>query len=148
MNTELDISLFRPDRPGIRKVLGDLEAEIMEVIWERPADQWTTVREIFEMLYERRRVAYTTVMNTMTRMAKKHLLCVEKQEKAYAYLPAFTQQEFIAQFVDHILKDLLFNFSGAALESVRTLPDSKGVHLMRQHLDELAGRRTEEEEEA
>ncbi len=34
---ELDISVFRPDRPGIRKVLGDLEAEIMELVWERLA---------------------------------------------------------------------------------------------------------------
>ena len=29
MPFELDISTFRPDRPGIRKVLGDLEAEII-----------------------------------------------------------------------------------------------------------------------
>lgn len=145
MNTELGIRQFHPDRPGIRKVLGDLEAEIMELIWERPGDQWTTVREIFEILYERRHVAYTTVMNTMTRLTEKRLLRVEKQEKAYVYLPTFTQQEFISQFVDHILKDLMFSFSGATLESLRTLPDSEGVRMMRQRLDELARRRAEEE---
>ena len=65
MANEPDISVFRPDRPGIRKVLGDLEAEIMELIWARPTGQGTTVREVFEVLYERRRVAYTTAMNTM-----------------------------------------------------------------------------------
>ncbi|MCL4545430.1 MAG: BlaI/MecI/CopY family transcriptional regulator, partial [Chloroflexi bacterium] len=64
MEPELDIGTFRPDRPGVRKVLGDLEAEIMELIWDRPAGQGTTVRDIFEVLYERRRLAYTTVMNT------------------------------------------------------------------------------------
>ena len=71
MTNEPDINVFRPDRPGIRKVLGDLEAEIMELIWARPPGQGTTVREVFEVLYERRRVAYTTAMNTMTRLAKK-----------------------------------------------------------------------------
>jgi len=45
MTSEPDISVFRPDRPGIRKVLGDLEAEIMELIWARPVDQGTTVRD-------------------------------------------------------------------------------------------------------
>ena len=80
MNAEPEISLFRPDRPGIRKVLGDLEAEVMELIWQRPGDQRTTVREVFEVLYEQRRVAYTTVMNTMVRLAKKRLLRVEKQD--------------------------------------------------------------------
>ncbi len=146
MNAEPEISLFRPDRPGIRKVLGDLEAEIMELIWQRPGDQRTTVREVFEVLYEQRRVAYTTVMNTMVRLAKKRLLRVEKQDKAYVYVPTYTEQEFIAQFVDRILKDLIFNFSGATMESLRALPDSEEVRLMQRRLDELTRRRFEEEE--
>ena len=58
MTSEPDISVFRPDRPGIRKVLGDLEAEIMELVWSRPADQGTTVRDVFEFLYERRSPAH------------------------------------------------------------------------------------------
>src|SRR5947207_8973311 len=87
VTTGPDISVFRPDRPGIRKVLGDLEAEIMELVWARPVEQGTTVRDIFEVLYERRRISYTTVMNTMTRLAKKRLLRVEKQDQAYVYSP-------------------------------------------------------------
>ncbi len=146
MRSEPDISLFRPNRPGIRKVLGDLEAEIMELVWQRPGDQRTTVREIFEVLYERRRVAYTTVMNTMVRLAKKRLLRVEKQDKAYVYLPNYTQQEFISQFVDRILKDLIFSFSGATMESLRALPDSEDVRMMRRRLDDLTRRRVEEED--
>lgn len=33
VSMEPDITVYRPDRPGIRKVLGDLEAEIMEFVW-------------------------------------------------------------------------------------------------------------------
>jgi hypothetical protein len=36
MTFELDSIVFRPDRPGVRKVLGDLEAQGMELIWQRP----------------------------------------------------------------------------------------------------------------
>src|SRR5712692_6290432 len=105
MTSKPDISVFRPDRPGIRKVLGDLEAEIMEYIWARPINQGTTVRDVFEAFYERRqaderrRIAYTTVMNTMTRLAKKNLLRVEKRDQAYIYYPNFTEQEFVSRFV-------------------------------------------------
>src|SRR5436853_4499769 len=81
---EPEITVFRTDRPGIRKVLGDLEAEIMELVWARPEGTGTTVRDVFEVLYERRKVAYTTAMNTMVRMAKKKLLRVEKHEQAQA----------------------------------------------------------------
>ncbi|MGH2454240.1 MAG: BlaI/MecI/CopY family transcriptional regulator, partial [bacterium] len=65
---KFEIGVFRPNRPGVRKVLGDLEAEIMELAWARPAGGMK-VREVFETLYPRRRLAYTTVMTTMTRLA-------------------------------------------------------------------------------
>jgi predicted transcriptional regulator len=147
MALEPDISVFRPDRPGIRKVLGDLEAEIMELIWARPAGQGTTVREVFEVLYERRRVAYTTAMNTMTRLAKKRLLRVEKGDQAYIYYPSLTQQEFVSRFVGRILEDLFVNFAGATREGLDALPDQQAAARARALLDEIARRRAEEEGE-
>src|SRR5204862_4361354 len=107
---------------GIGNVLGDLEAEVMELIWARPPNQGTSVRDVFETLYERRlnasaeerrRIAYTTVMNTMTRLARKNLLRTEKQDQAYIYYPNFSQEEFVSRFVEHMLENLLVNFSGA-----------------------------------
>ena len=153
MTSKPDISVFRPDRPGIRKVLGDLEAEIMEYIWTRPVERGTTVREVFETLYERRRVderrsiAYTTVMNTMVRLAKKNLLRVEKQDQAYSYYPNLTQEEFVSRFVGRILEDLLVNFSGATLESLNAMPDQHTASQVRQMLDEISRRRSKEEKE-
>lgn len=145
MVPEVDISVFRPDRPGIRKVLGDLEAEIMELIWARPTEQGTLVRDIFEVLYERRRIAYTTVMNTMTRLAKKNLLRAEKHDQAYIYYPNFTQEEFVSRFVGRILEDLLVNFSGVTIENLAALPDPEAAARARQLLEEIAHRRTVEE---
>ena len=146
MNTELGIHLFRPDRPGIRKVLGDLEAEIMELIWAGEGEQRTTVREVFEVLYERRRIAYTTVMSTMVRLAKKHLLQVETQDRAYVYVPTSTQQEFIAFVVDRILTDLVCNFSGETMNSMHALPESMEVRAVQQRLHEIVRRRVGEED--
>lgn len=126
-------------------MLGDLEAEIMELIWERPAGQGTTVRDIFAVLYERRHMAYTTVMNTMTRMTRKHLLRVEKNDQAYVYYPAFTRQEFVARFVGHILEDLLVSFTGATLDRLDALTDHASAAQARQLLDEIERRRAGEE---
>ena len=145
MNNEMDSIVFRPDRPGIRKVLGDLEAEIMELIWARPTEQPTTVRDVFEMLYQQRRIAYTTVMNTMTRLAKKHLLRVEKHEQAYAYVPTLTEQEFIARFVSRILEDLFVSFADATVEGVQALPDEQAVHHAQTLLDDIMRRRMQGE---
>ena len=133
--------VFRPDRPGIRKVLGDLEAEIMELIWAQPQGQGTTVREVFEALYARRRIAYTTVMSTMKRLAKKHLLRAVKVDQAYVYYPQLTQDEFVSRFVGRILDDLLVSFAGVAWERLAALPDVEASIRARALLEEIGRRR-------
>jgi predicted transcriptional regulator len=132
----------------------DLEAEVMELIWSRPPDQGTTVRDVFEVLYERRlnasaaekkRIAYTTIMNTMTRLAKKNLLRTEKQDQAYIYYPNFSQEEFVSRFVEHMLENLLVNFAGATLNGLSTIADPQVAAKARQLLDKIARRRATEE---
>jgi predicted transcriptional regulator len=147
MTPEPDISVFRPDRPGVRKVLGDLEAEIMELVWARPPGQGTTVRDVFEVLYDRRRIAYTTVMSTMARLAKKNLLRAEKADQAYVYYANFSQEEFISRFVGRILENLLVGFAGATLEGVDALSDPAVAERARRLLAEIARRRAAEEGE-
>jgi predicted transcriptional regulator len=146
MSSEFDVPVFRPDRPGIRKVLGDLEAEIMELIWARPPDQGTTVREVFEALYARRRIAYTTVMSTMARLAKKRLLRAEKVEQAYVYYPQLTQEAFVSRFVGRILEDLLVSFSGVAWERLAAMPHVDAAARARAVLEEIDRRRAAEKE--
>src|SRR5258708_37986345 len=145
MANEPDITVFRPDRPGIRKVLGDLEADVMEVVWARPTEQGTTVREVFEILYKGRSIAYTTVMTTMNRLAKKRLLRAEKRDQAYVYYPNFTQDEFILRFVGRVLEDLLVSFAGPTFDRLDNLPDQQSVERARHLLNEIARRRAEEE---
>lgn len=141
MTFEPAISAFYPDRPGIRKVLGDLEAEIMEEIWSRPIEQGTTVRDIFEVLYERRHLAYTTIMSTMSRLAKKQVLRVEKQEHTYIYYPNFTQQEFIERFVSRIVEDLLVSFTGETLSALGKQESLESVQQARRILDAITWQR-------
>src|SRR6266849_10763766 len=137
MAIEPEINVFRPDRPGIRKVLGDLEADIMEVIWARPADKGTTVRDVFEKLYKGRSIAYTTVMTTMNRLAKKRLLRAEKRDQAFVYYANFTQDEFILRFVGRVLEDLLVSFAGPTLDRLDHLPNQQAAERARHLLDEI-----------
>ncbi len=120
---EPEVVNLRLDRPGIRAVLGDLEAEVMEVVWARPPGTAVTVRDVFEVLYGRRRLAYTTVMSTMARLARKGLLVAEKSGPAYLYRAALSRDEFIDHFVGAALEQLLTNFGGAARRQLERLTD-------------------------
>lgn len=111
VNDEKEL-ILHPDRQGLRMVLGDLEAVLMDVIWCYPAGTWVTVRDIYETVREERHIAYTTVMNTMGRLAKKGVLENTKQDQAYLYRPRQSRESFIAGVVGHVLERLLVQFSG------------------------------------
>ena len=141
VSEEPRFQVFRPERPGIRKVLGDLEAEVMEVVWQHPPSEGVTARDVFGVLSETRHAAYTTVMNTMTRLARKGLLSAEKSSQAYVYRPTMTQQQFVSRFVARVLEDLLVSFSGETLDTLEAFPDPEAAARARRLLDEIKLRR-------
>lgn len=125
---EPEISVFRPDRQGVRKVLGDLEADIMEYIWEKvPSERpgGLTVREVYEAHWQTRYVAYTTIMTTMARLARKHLLRARKVDTAFVYTPILSKEEFIDNFVSRILENLLVSFSNSTESHLVRLANSE-----------------------
>src|SRR3712207_7388963 len=62
---------FSPTKDGLVKVLGPLETEIMQIIWQ---DERSTVKKVHRKLSQQRDIAYTTVMTTMSRLAEKGVL--------------------------------------------------------------------------
>lgn len=77
---------------------GDLEAVVMDRIWDRDAST-TTVRDIFDELTAEREIAYTTVMSTMDNLHSKGWLAREKEGKAYRYWPTLTREQHSAQLM-------------------------------------------------
>jgi len=63
-----------------RTTLGQLEAEVMQVMWSA---QECSVREVKQLL--RKGLAYTTVMTTMARLFHKGLLKRRKQQHKFIY---------------------------------------------------------------
>jgi predicted transcriptional regulator len=138
MTQEPFLRTFRPERPGIRKILGDLEAEIMEYIWNCPAEQGVTVREVYETISAQRHIAYTTVMSTMTRLAKKHVLQVATEQTAYRYFPTMTQEALLSHAAGRLMEDVLLHFSDA-LQGPDAEPDT--LERARSLLEEITERR-------
>lgn len=94
---------------GVEKLLGELELEVMEILWAQPR---ATVREVLEILMRQRKLAYTTVMTVMHRLVEKGLLIAEKEGKTHWFRSAFTRQEFEAQTVGRVVQSLLTDFGG------------------------------------
>jgi predicted transcriptional regulator len=104
---------FQPGRPGLGKVLGALENEIMEIIWSKGGE--VCVREVHEVLAGRREIAYTTVMTIMGRLSDKKLLHKRKAGNAFYFQPSVSREEFTEKVVGSVLDALLEDFAEATL---------------------------------
>lgn len=81
---------------------GELEADIMDRIWNR-GDAAVTVRDVFDELAEERRIAYTTVMSTMDNLHTKGWLERDRDGRAYRYWPTLTREQHSAQLMREAL---------------------------------------------
>lgn len=82
------------------KVLGELESEIMKIIWHQKGP--VSVKDVIEILSKRRQIAYTTVMTIMTRLVEKGVLVRHFNGPSYLYKPKVTREQFIAKAVHGI----------------------------------------------
>ncbi len=83
----------------------------MKIVWDLKA---ATVRDVYEKLLERRKIAYTTVMTMMKILERKGHLKKSEQEKAFLYRPSQPKQKVIGGMVREFL-DRVFNGSAEPL---------------------------------
>lgn len=91
--------------------LTDHELELMRIVWERGE---ATVRDVYEHLLRRRKVAYTTVMTTMKTLEQKGYLRASQQTRAFLYRPAESKGKVIRSLVRHFI-DRVFEGSAQPL---------------------------------
>jgi BlaI family penicillinase repressor len=90
---------MRPNSP----TLTPPELAIMKIVWRLGS---VTVRDVYEALRARRRVAYTTVMTMMNILETKGYLKKDTQDRAYRYRPTRPERSVInamvREFVDRV----------------------------------------------
>jgi predicted transcriptional regulator len=110
--------------------LTEQELEIMKVVWERES---VTVRDVYEALLERRKVAYTTVMTMLKILEQKKYLKKSQSERAYVYRPAQPKRQVIGAMVKEFVNRV---FNGSAEPLLVHLVQEN--NLTREDLEEIA----------
>ena len=109
MIKSFQLKQFKLHSKGVTKILGELESEIMEIVWQQKI---STVREICNHLSQIRKKAlsFNTIMTIMNRLVEKGLLEKRRGESCYEYEPKLTKREFLDDVSDDVIKDLMKNF--------------------------------------
>ena len=111
------------------QVLTEQELEIMKVVWSKGT---ATVRDVYEELLNRRKIAYTTVMTMMGILEQKGHLKKSADERAYVYSPTQPQREVLRTMVHDFVTRV---FNGSAKPLLVHLLEDKNISP--EELDEI-----------
>jgi BlaI family penicillinase repressor len=102
----------------------------MKIVWERES---ATVRDVYEALLERRKVAYTTVMTMMKILDQKGYLKKTQEDRAYVYRAAQPKRQVVGDMVREFVNRV---FNGSAEPLLVHLVEEH--ELSREDLEEIA----------
>ena len=111
-------------------VLTGQELEIMKVVWGR---EQVTVRDVYETILERRKVAYTTVLTMLRILEEKGYLTKTASEKAHVYTAAEAKERVVGGMVSEFLQRV---FDGAAKPLLLHLVENREVSA--KEMEEIA----------
>jgi len=83
----------------------------MKLVWERDS---AMVRDVYEALLRRRKIAYTTVMTMMKILETKGYLKKRRQDRAFVYEPVHPKGQVISGMIREFI-DRVFNGSAEPL---------------------------------
>ncbi len=97
---------------SLSDVLGPLEAEIMDAVWDAGE---VTVRDVHNTLNASHPIAYTTVMTTLGRLTDKGLLRRIEDQPAHRYSAVVSRDQYASSTVKSVVDWLLGHFPDPAV---------------------------------
>ena len=113
----------------------DAELEILAVLWSRGA---STVRDVHEVIAERKPTQYTTVLKQLQIMAEKGLVRRDETQRSHLYEPAktreWTQRQLAGDLLNRAFEGSAKNLLLGALSARKA--SKKDLDELRRLLDE------------
>lgn len=113
------------------RALGDLEKDVMDLIWQKGA---TPIKEVVDELRKDRVIAYTTVLTIMNRLVEKAILKRTLSGSAYIYEPKVDKNRFLAQATHQIFATAISTLGQEAVahfvQEIKKLSPSKRRELL------------------
>ena len=125
----------------LERLLGPLEQDVMDVVW-RLRD--ATVRDVHADLALSREIAYTTVMTTMSRLARKGMLERDTADLAHRYRPALSREQYGRGAVGDVLAWMLDRYPEPAVAYLTDMVDELDDMTLDELREAVARRRAQE----
>jgi len=137
----LGIRAFQLDGSGLRRIMGSLEADLLEAVWRLTSadaaskDGWTTIAAICTSLTPT--FNYKTAQTVMNRLVEKRLLLRREWQRAFEYRAAISRDDLISQVTRSVVGGLIHDFGDVAIAQLAQALHETHPDLMAQ-LESLA----------
>lgn len=112
--------------------LGELEQQIMDIVWER---KQCSAREVLTKLEKNKKLAYTTVATILQRLYEKGLVKRTDDNSGYIYSPKLSKESYSRNIARSFLKKFINSFGDTAIasfaQSVDKLPTKKREYFLK-----------------
>ena len=139
---ELSGQTFRPTREGLAKILGELEAEVMEFVWSVDPEP-VSAREVEDAIGEERGVQYITLLTVMNNLWRKKLLKRRKRGRAFLYQARIGRDEYLRRISREVFSGILDLGAELAVSSFVDVLEELAPAELRRLKKKLAERRKE-----
>ncbi len=133
-----DLGAFKLDQQGLARVFGELEAAVMEAVWQL---EEATVAEVCQRLDGD--VHYKTVMTVMNRLVVKGALKRSRRSRAYVYRASEGRHAFEARLSRRVAESLLRDYGDLAVAQFVDAMDEVDPELRAKLADMVQQRRAE-----
>jgi predicted transcriptional regulator len=107
------VGTFRLQAEGLERVLGSIEAQVMEHVWAAAAP--VSIRAVHTALQPTRPRSFNTVVSVMNHLVDKGLLLRERARRGHVFRPAVTRDEFLRQVSRQVATGLIRDFGDLAV---------------------------------
>lgn len=119
MSKSIPIQSFRIHQEGLARVFGELEAKVMDAVWEL---EEPTVQTVCDYLGPGHN--YKTVMTVLNRLVDKGALTRSRRSRAFFYQPRQSREAFLCRVSRAIMGGLVKDFGSLAVaQFVETLDE-------------------------
>ncbi len=112
--------------------LGELEKQIMDIIWE---SKHSSARDVLIQIEKDKKLAYTTIGTILQRLFDKGLLLRKEDKSGYIYSPKLSKEKYSKNFARVFLKNFINSFGDTAIasfaDSIDSLPSEKRDYFLK-----------------
>jgi BlaI family penicillinase repressor len=93
--------VFRSKKKGLSRLFGELESEVMNLVWDKGPLRG---KEIHEVLRKKKEMAFTTILTVLDRLSKKGFVKKNRDSGLTIFSPAITRDEFETRVASELIK--------------------------------------------